>query len=358
MNALDNLDTFRLISLFADMAPIGPSLDAMTTATRIKAKVDSIHKRVSAHVPNGIAAVEDIKNWLQSHKYNIIWNQHTLLLHAIRLEPNDSYVDTHIRIDYTDVSVHVVAYGDPVSVDNFVQWVNKKFPKLGSLIYTAVDLDVHNRISTTQSYISATTDRIATGAFYPWLSISLAKYFREFMASSEPVLVLFGPPGTGKSTFIRSLILSENYTAMLAYNQKVVQSPALLTEFYDSNAKILAYEDIDNHLGSREDGNILMSSLLNASDGVVGHPGKKIVLSTNLTTIDKIDPALLRVGRCFDILEFKPLTVAQSLNVFTSLALTPKDLSSKHYWSLAEVLGTENKSRQVINRFSKRVGFN
>ena len=107
---------------------------------------------------------------------------------------------------------------------------------------------------------------------------------------------------------------------------------------------------------SRESGNELMSTLLNASEGVVAHPGKKIILSTNLPSIDKIDPALLRVGRCYDVLEFRPLTREQAMIARASVGLEPVDFSSKDEWVLAEALFSNIDVRQITNRFARKVG--
>lgn len=157
---------------------------------------------------------------------------------------------------------------------------------------------------------------------------------------------------------MRSLIHSGNYTSILAYNREIVESPLLVDTFYNDNkARILAYEDIDNYMKSRDDGNLLMSTFLNASEGVIRHPGKKIILSTNLATIDKIDPALLRVGRCFDILQFHELDESQAHGVLKDVGREPKDFSTKSKWTLAEVLNKENVVRQRVNRFATSVGF-
>jgi ATP-dependent 26S proteasome regulatory subunit len=51
-----------------------------------------------------------------------------------------------------------------------------------------------------------------------------------------------------------------------------------------------------------------MHKFLNVSDGLISAADKKMVFSTNLPNIQDIDSALMRPGRCFDVVEFRPLT--------------------------------------------------
>lgn len=151
--------------------------------------------------------------------------------------------------------------------------------------------------------------------------------------------------------------MHNSHVAWVAYEKEIVTSGRTVTEFLRSSTAILAYEDIDNHLSAREDGNQLMSTVLNASEGIVQHPGKKIVFSTNLSSIDRIDPALLRVGRCFDILQFRNLSSEEANVVRQDLNLEPCTLDTKDTWALSEVLAKQSTAQQAINRFGRKVGF-
>ena len=193
--------------------------------------------------------------------------------------------------------------------------------------------------------------------FYPFLKLSLDEYFERFMSSNENVLVLYGPPGTGKSTFLRSLIAQKTTESWLTYNKSVIESDHLINGFYNSKAELLALEDIDKYMGARGDGNSLMSSFLNSSEGIVQRKDKKIVFSTNLATIDKIDSALLRRGRCFDVIKFELLTVPQARAVEEQMGLPAQDLSSKANWTLSEILNPLSDDLQSSNRNNKAIGF-
>jgi hypothetical protein len=236
--------------------------------------------------------------------------------------------------------------------------VKENYPSDGVSISTATGFNSSGILKFDRKHVEASSVKVARASFYPWLSVSLEEYFKAYDESSENILVMFGPPGTGKSTFLRSLIMYLRYDAMLAYNKSVVESPELVNKFYASaGTDLLAYEDIDKHLKRREDGNQLMSTLLNASDGVIEHKGKKIVFSTNLTSINQIDEALLRVGRCFDILEFRELTPDEANAVLVDCDRPQRDFSAKKSWSLSEVLNDQVPAQQTINRFGRKIGF-
>jgi ATP-dependent 26S proteasome regulatory subunit len=80
-------------------------------------------------------------------------------------------------------------------------------------------------------------------------------------------------------------------------------------------------------VAKREDGNSTMSALLNATSGIIP-TNVKIIISTNLTSLNKVDQALLRPGRTFKVLQFKNLNVEQAVNVRSSMNLEPVDFST------------------------------
>jgi hypothetical protein len=94
-------------------------------------------------------------------------------------------------------------------------------------------------------------------------------------------------------------------------------------------------------------------------DGLVTTKGKKMIFSTNLPSIRDIDSALIRPGRCFDIVTFDALTVEQAHNLADKLGVKlpvrPRGKETKDY-SIAEVFNqqSENTSKSQTNR---KVGF-
>lgn len=281
-------------------------------------------------------------------------------IHAVLLVPDERCVTCFITINTSMRSgdtLGFIAMGDEAECVEMLNWFNGEFNVVGSTIYTATHFDPNGNLQTDKAFVPEGAVALAKQSFYPWLGIPLDEYYQKFMDAKESILVMYGPKGTGKTSFLRSLIAHGNYTAYLGYNQKVVESPDLLRLYYNSNkARILGYEDIDKQMSKREDGNPLMASLLNAADGVIQHVGKKLVFVTNLPSTDRIDEALMRVGRCFDVMEFKLLSPEEVVAVRKDMDLPPKDFGDTKPISLAEALATENV-RQKVNRFGRGMGF-
>jgi ATP-dependent 26S proteasome regulatory subunit len=94
-------------------------------------------------------------------------------------------------------------------------------------------------------------------------------------------------------------------------------------------------------------------------DGLVTTKGKKMIFSTNLPSIRDIDSALIRPGRCFDIVTFDQLDVAQANALADKLGVKlPVRTRGKETdkYSIAEVFNeqTANAEKSSANR---KVGF-
>ena len=78
---------------------------------------------------------------------------------------------------------------------------------------------------------------------------------------------------------------------------------------------------------------------------------KKLVFSTNLPSVRDVDSALMRPGRCFDVVEFRPLKRDEAEVVAAELGLVLPDGSE---FTLAEMFNEQPSGDSVFNR---RVGF-
>jgi hypothetical protein len=174
---------------------------------------------------------------------------------------------------------------------------------------------------------------------YPWIQQPVMKYIDDYLASQASVLILIGPPGTGKTTFIKNIIERSGTTARVAYDCKVLEDDGFFASFVESNDNIMVMEDSDAFLQPREDGNTMMHKFLNVSDGLISAPNKKIVFSTNLPKVSDIDPALLRTGRCFDTLHFRALTRKEAQAVIQEAGTGT--LRDHDTMTLAEIFGQQ-----------------
>jgi DNA polymerase III delta prime subunit len=144
---------------------------------------------------------------------------------------------------------------------------------------------------------------------YPWMTKTIEEYTLGFMASRSSVLILIGPPGTGKTTFIKEIIRNSGTGAMVTYDTDLLFTDGFFASFMaDEDTDLLILEDADVVMKSRKEGNSMMHKFLNASDGLVSLPRKKIIFTTNLPSVKDVDDALLRKGRCFDVMQFRLLT--------------------------------------------------
>jgi hypothetical protein len=160
----------------------------------------------------------------------------------------------------------------------------------------------------------------------------------------------------GKTTMCRNILKKYNKPAMLANNEQLFQTSALFEHFAGSDDQLLLIEDADNAVGPRSEGNAGMSFLLNLTDGIIPLK-KKFVIVTNLTSIKKVDAALIRPGRCFDILEFRELTALEAQDARKSIGMPDIDLAAvKNNWTLAEALNYDVELN-IKKRKAKAIGF-
>jgi hypothetical protein len=194
--------------------------------------------------------------------------------------------------------------------------------------------------------------RPAINEAYPWINGGLDAYIDAYMNSDASVLILIGAPGTGKTTFVKNLIHRSGADAKVTYDVNVMQSDGIFASFIEGREKFMIMEDADAFLKSRADGNTMMHRFLNVSDGLISASNKKLVFSTNLPSVRDIDDALMRPGRCFDVMEFRPLTRDEAIAVCDKTGRPhPGDGSS---FTLASLFGDSPNTSKVK---TKKVGF-
>jgi energy-coupling factor transporter ATP-binding protein EcfA2 len=200
-------------------------------------------------------------------------------------------------------------------------------------------------------------DKMPVAEMYPFLEgQDLGEYYDNFMQSNASILLLIGPPGTGKTTFIRGLLQHTNTSALVSYDANILEKDYVFADFIEGDKSVLVLEDADMFLKSRKEGNTMMHKFLNVGDGLVTTRNKKLVFSTNLPSISDIDPALIRPGRCYDILHFGELTQAEAKLLAEKAGVELGEEREK--WSIADVFFNENTNKvKNIKTIERKMGF-
>lgn len=168
-----------------------------------------------------------------------------------------------------------------------------------------------NRIT----YLTESND-IIRPEFYPTVSPDPDTFLQDYINSKATVLLMAGPPGTGKTSLLRHLIKKHKIKTHIVYDEKLMERDELFQRFLFDEASDTAFmvvEDADLLLTSRAaDQNKLMARFLNISDGLIKLPKRKMIFTTNVNDFDKVDSALLRPGRCFGVIHTRELTYGEA----------------------------------------------
>jgi hypothetical protein len=253
---------------------------------------------------------------------------------------------TLIRFDNHPSSVKFKLYGHPDRVAEVIDVCSAEFERVECYIQWMYSNDGSS------VDIPLRPDRLPVTEMYPFLTEDLEAYYDHFMASDSSILLLIGPPGTGKTSFIRGLLQHRKTSAIVTYDSAILDKDYVFAQFIEGDAEIMVLEDADAFLKTRKEGNTMMHKFLNVGDGLVTTKGKKLIFSTNLPSVKDIDPALMRPGRCFDILTFDLLTQDQAETAAGALGIGLID--SKKEWSIADLFNQQTNTKVLKE---SKVGF-
>lgn len=177
--------------------------------------------------------------------------------------------------------------------------------------------------------------------------------------------IFHGRPGCGKSTYIKYLMetLSKDDIIFYIVPQEVVLGyPQQFRKFIINSAInkencIFILEDCEKIITSRDkvggNNSMVLSELLNISDGILGDFLKAKFICTFNTDLTNIDKALLRKGRLLMKYEFKPLYGEKLYDLAKDLKI--ENLEKKEM-SLAEIFN-HNEDNGFTDEERKRIGF-
>jgi hypothetical protein len=137
------------------------------------------------------------------------------------------------------------------------------------------------------------------------------------------LVLLHGPPGTGKTTALRAL--AREWSAWCQFDsimdpEQLFANPAYLMQTAvgeDDEARrwrLLVVEDCDELIGgeAKATSGQALSRLLNLTDGLLGQGRDVLVAITTNEPLAALHPAVVRPGRCLAQIEVGPMSAAEA----------------------------------------------
>lgn len=196
----------------------------------------------------------------------------------------------------------------------------------------------------------------------------------RFKNDTKGLILFHGDPGTGKTFYIRSLL-----SYLVEMDKYVIYIPPIMVdsildpvminflsttaieEAEDGKSCILLIEDAEPLLLSRKnDDNRTtgISNLLNITDGILNDMLSFQVIATFNTSVDNLDPALLRPERLVARKEFKKLDKQDAQVLLDKLGITEK---AEEQMSLADIYSMVKKRQILYHSYTssapKKIGF-
>jgi SpoVK/Ycf46/Vps4 family AAA+-type ATPase len=177
--------------------------------------------------------------------------------------------------------------------------------------------------------------------------------FRQYLLSKETLLLLSGETGTGKTKVIDLFLqyatsVAETFfikeeddipyiSAVYVKNTEILSMDRFWMDIAREKYDVIILDDVDHMLISREhntdsfNDNIrgkFISNFLSFSDGIT-NTKTKFIITTNQAT-NNMDTAILRKGRCFDVLKFRNLKKKEAQEIWKEAKL-PFELFKKEF---------------------------
>ncbi len=171
------------------------------------------------------------------------------------------------------------------------------------------------------------------------------------------LVILHGPPGTGKTSYIRHLCsLTDKPKLFIPPNLALrIADPEFINLLHDNTNSILLVEDAEELLTKRDaTGSNAVSNLLNLSDGLLSDGFHIQIICTFNADLARIDKALLRKGRLIASYAFGALAQPKAQVLATSLGQATPVTEAM---TLADIYNREEATFVSESKGPGRIGF-
>lgn len=172
------------------------------------------------------------------------------------------------------------------------------------------------------------------------------------------LIMLYGKFGSGKTNYIRHLCsnIPKDYVIVPNSVASRLGDPDFISYITACKDYVFILEDCEQLLVDREENpwNNAITTILNMADGLLSDIVNIKFICTFNADIDKIDPALLRKGRCFAKYEFGDLCEEKVAKLDAKYELCLPEIKPM---TLAEVYNAEKRDYSEDTKKPRKIGF-
>jgi len=317
--------------------------------------IGSVYKIYEDNKENAYICSFSGVNMIIMDKYIVYWNQESSFS---VLCPNYITVQENIKIDCDKIHYLNIAFCGDVwngdfKINNHLLYIRQKKEKTVPMYHYVI----HG-----QHGFDVTDFPLKD-----YVNINLKENYNDDLPHDEIVkflnsqdesglVILSGACGSGKSYYIRHLITNMEDKDFIVINESClayISDPSFLKLLMKYNNSVIILEDCERLLVDRENGNSLIGTLLNLSDGIISDAFNLKFICTFNANISKIDKAVLRKGRLKVRYEFGKLCKEKAVALAEKLG---KKLEKEEDMVLTDIYNYDDVVDHGIKK-KKSIGF-